>query len=143
MSVDPATLADFTKKKVILVAKGTDGQAHEFEGTVSGASPAGLAFKQKGKRDVSLVEPDDIEDIRLVPDRPKKMVQKKIDLIKEGNVRQHLVDRHGYTLEEGNELTEEQAIAVHDTIDHKGLGHRHVAKKKKDEKESSEEQSAA
>lgn len=142
MAVDKSKLVDFTKKQVILVTKGEDGNAHEFEGTVSGASPAGLAFKQKGKRDVSLVEPDDIEDIRLAPVKPKKMVQKKVDVIKEGNVRQHLVDRHGSTLEEGNELTEDQAVAMHDSTEHKGLGHRHEAKENKD-KESSEEQSAA
>jgi hypothetical protein len=142
MPVDPASLSEFNKQQVILVAKGEDDQAHEYEGLVTGGSAAGLAFKPKGKREVVLVEPGDIEDIRLAPAKAKKMVQKKVKEIAEGNMRQHLVDRHGLTLQQGNDLTEEDAVKLHDKYgDHKGLGHRHV---KADEKEeASEEKSAA
>jgi len=141
MPVDPKTLSQYHKKDVILVALDDEGNAHEYEGYCQGASAAGLAFKEKGKRDTVLVEPSKIEDIREAPSKPRKMIQKKMKPITEGNVRQHLVDRHGLSLKEGNELTEEEAAKAHSALDHSGLGHRHVAEKQN--AEGSEEKSAA
>ena len=141
MAVDPKTLADFQDKKVILVLEGED-QNYEFEGLVEAASEAALGFKEKGKRDMVIIEPKQIVEISLAPEKAKKITQKKMNLVKEGNVRQHLSDRHGLTLEEVNRMSEEDAVKYHDGIDHKVLGHRHEAPAKESEEESAEKSAA-
>lgn len=138
MSVDPKTLEEFDGKQVILTLKQEDGSASEQEGKIEAASEAGVAFKEKGKRDVDLIMPDQIEEISLAPSKPKKLVQKKLKPVMLGTVRQHLVDRHGYDLSVVNEMDDEKALKEHEDIDHKDLGHKHEA----DDEDESEEESA-
>ena len=126
MSVDPKTLDQFQDKKVILVIEGDD-ENYEYEGTVEAASEAALGFKEKGKRDLVIVKPSEIVEISLAPEKAKKVTQKKMKPIAEGNVRQHLADRHGLKLEEVNRMSEEEAVKYHDKLDHSILGHRHEA----------------
>lgn len=132
MSINPQDLPQYEGKKIILVLKTDDG-AKEFEGTAEAASEAALGFKEKGKRDLVLVEPDAIEEISLVPEKPKKVTQKKMKPIAEGNVRQHLADRHGIPLSDLKDVSEEDAKKAHDNMDHSDLGHKHVAEEKEDE----------
>jgi len=128
MSVDVNTIEEFSGKQVILHLVEEDG-LREVEGKVEAASAAGVAFKEKGQRDLKLVLPDAIEEIQLAPTKPKKAVQKKLKPIEEQHARQHLADRHGYTLEAVNGMSDANAFAEHESIDHTGLGHRHEADK--------------
>ena len=133
MPVDPSTLEDFDGKQVILTLIEDDGSAREVEGKVEAASAAGVAFKEKGKRDVELVEPKSIEEIALAPVKPKNLAQKKLKPVAEQNARQHLLDRHGYDRSVVNGMTDEQAFAEHEDIDHADLGHKHVEPSEDDE----------
>lgn len=126
MSVDPSTLEEFSDKSVILHLK-TDEGIEELEGKVEAASAEGMAFKEKGKRDLRLVEADEIEEISLAPETPKKITQKKLKEPTLTGVRQHLVDRHGMPRSEANSMNDEKAWDLHDQIDHKDLGHKHVS----------------
>lgn len=127
MAVDASTLADFSGKQVTLVLKQEDGSAKEFEGKVEAASEYGMAFKEKGKRDSDLVEPDQIEEITLAPVKPKTLAQKKLKEVSETTARQHLLDRHGYERSVVNKMSDEQAFSEHEDIDHSDLGHKHVS----------------
>lgn len=125
MTVDPKTLEEFSGKQVILTVIQEDGSAKELEGKVEDASEVGMAFKEKGKRDVDLVLPEQIEEIVLAPSKPKTLSQKKLKEITEANARQHLLDRHGYERSVVNGMTDEQGLDEHNDIDHSDLGHRH------------------
>lgn len=138
MSVDASTLEQFTGKQVILHHIQENGDIAEREGKVDGASEAGMAFKEKGKRDVELVLPSEIEEITLAPVKPKNLSQKKLKLVTESTARQHLLDRHGFARSEVNAMTEEEGFAAHDQIDHDDLGHRHVAADESKDEESSD-----
>lgn len=127
MAVDASTLESFTGKSVTLVLKQEDGSAKEFEGKVEAASEYGMAFKEKGKRDSDLVEPDQIEEITLAPVKPKTLAQKKLKEVSETTARQHLLDRHGYERSVVNKMSDEQAFSEHEDIDHSDLGHKHVS----------------
>ena len=126
MTVDPATLEDFDGKQVILHLIKSDGSVSEVEGKVEAASAAGVAFKEKGKRDVDLVEPNTIEEIALAPVKPKNLTQKKLKPVTDSTARQHLLDRHGYDRSVVNGMDDDQAFEEHEDIDHDDLGHRHV-----------------
>jgi hypothetical protein len=145
MSVNPKELEKFSGKQVILTVKAEDGTAKEIPGKVEGASEVGLAFKEKGKREVQLVEPDQIEDISEAPTEAKKVTQKKLKPVKKEQVRQHLADRHGYNRSEINSMTDDAAFDFHEKLDHKDLGHKHVAESEATEggTEPADESSAA
>lgn len=142
MSVDPSTLATFSGKQVILHLIQDDGSVAELEGKVEDASEVGMAFKEKGKRDVDLVLPDQIEEITAAPEKPKKIVQKKLKAVTVTTVRQHLADRHGWTIGEVNEMSDDEALGVHDDLDHSDLGHKHESDED-DNNEAGENESAA
>lgn len=142
MAVDPSTLEEFDGKQVLLHVI-ADGELVEREGKVEAASEQGMAFKEKGKRDVELIEPDQIEEIALAPTKPKTLSQKKLKEVELTTARQHLLDRHGYERSVVNKMTDEQAFADHNDIDHKDLGHKHESEDDEadgDETEGSEEE---
>lgn len=126
MTVDASTLENFSGKQVILHLIKEDGSVEELTGKVEDASEVGMAFKEKGKRDVDLVLPHQIEEIALAPEKPKTLSQKKLKPVTESTVRQHLLDRHGYERSVVNEMSDAQAFGEHNDIDHTDLGHRHV-----------------
>lgn len=135
MSVDASTLVEFTGKQVILTLAQEDGTAAELEGKVDAASEAGMAFKEKGKRDVQLVMPEEIIEIAAAPSKPKSLAQKKLKEVTESTVRQHLLDRHGYLRSEVNKMEDDEAFEVHKAIDHADLGHRHISEDDNEENE--------
>lgn len=127
MTVDPKTLEQYEGKQVLLTLAAENGDAKELEGKVEAASVQGMAFKEKGKRDVELVMPNEIVEIALAPVKPKPLIQKKLKLVSETTVRQHLLDRHGYERTVVNAMSEDSALMEHEDIDHKDLGHKHEA----------------
>ena len=141
MTVATQDLASYEGKSIILTVANDDGSAREVTGKVEAASEAGMAFREKGKRDVELVMPNEIVEIALAPEKPKKINQKKLKPISDERMRQHLADRHGFTLEEVNGMTDSEAVELHDNIDHSNLGHRHEGPDE-DEDENGENESA-
>ena len=144
MTVAANTLESYSGKQVVLHVVNDEGGLDELEGKVESASEVGMAFKEKGKRDLRLIEPSQIEEIELAPEAPKKSPQKKLQQVTESGARQHLLDRHGYLRSWANQVSDAEAFAEHQSIDHSDLGHRHLtdeetAKKAEKASESDED----
>lgn len=138
MSITASDLESYNCKQVVLILKNEDGSASEVEGKIEAASSVGIAFKEKGKREVALILPEAIEEIQPVPEKPKKLVQKKLKEVTSSTVRQHLLDRHGYARSVVNDMSDESAFSNHAGIDHSDLGHKHVAAETENEGASEE-----
>ncbi|HEY6021857.1 MAG TPA: hypothetical protein VIY48_18930 [Candidatus Paceibacterota bacterium] len=136
----------YVDKKVVLTHNlsepNADGNlAEEVEGTVMAVSGEMLMLKPKGKTNPILIELANVERIDFAPEKAKNLARKKLKIVQFGNARAHLLERHGYTLTEVNEITENEAFASHEDIDHEAadLGHVHVDKEKDEEKSEADE----
>jgi hypothetical protein len=125
MSVDPNSLVQFSGKNVNIKLTGEYANL-SGEGRVEAAGPFGVAFKPKGKGSV-IVEPTDIESIETAA-VVKKITRKSLLPASLENVRQHLVDRHGYAVADIEKYSPEQALEWHNSLDHAPLGHDHEKK---------------
>lgn len=131
MSVESTDLSKFVDQRVRLVVNpkaGEEGKATEVEGTALAANELGVLLKPKGRTQAELVELAQIESISLAPEKLKELKSKRLDPVKPGSARQHLLDRHGFSLERVNKLTEDAALKSHGEIDHSSLGHYHAEK---------------
>lgn len=117
-------LTSFVDRKVVLVYNSGD-ETKEIEGTVQQASAVGVIIKPKGRAGIELIEAGQIERIEAAPEKEKTLPQKNLKNVLYGAARQHLLDRHSFTLTQVNSMTEEAALEVHDAIDHADLGHSH------------------
>lgn len=141
-----AELADIQKyadKEAIIHLVEEDGSVSEHHVTILKATVAGVAYKEKGKGDVKLTTPEAIYEIGDAPVKEKSVSQRKVDLVAEGSMRQHLADRHGIELAWCKQATEAQAVEFHNGLDHSKLGHVHVDKKAEKEKQEAEKNAAA
>jgi hypothetical protein len=132
----PAEAVDYSQyagKKVIITIgdPANDKPDEDKEGTVQTANAAAVLLKLKGKSAVEPILTSTIRQIVLAPDSAKEIKQRYLKDVEVGQVRQHLVDRHGFTLDVVNadDFTEEKAVEVH-TEQHSGdlkdqLGHVH------------------
>ena len=127
MSVTAQELKEHDGKKVVIHVIQPDDSLKELEGKIEAVGPQGFAFKEKGKGSADLYELSQIDSIQLVNEGPKKIRQKKLKPVEEGQVRAHLVDRHGMPVSKANSMDEKAATELHNRIDHKDLGHRHEA----------------
>jgi hypothetical protein len=137
--VDTADLTKYQGQKVIVQVKLDEPNEKgetliEVEGKAEAANALGVLIKPKGRTQVELIEAEKIESIEFAPEGDKKLGTRSILPIEYGKARQHLLDRHGNTLDEVNNLTEEQALAYHTDLQHDGLGHKHEAKKPAEER---------
>lgn len=140
-------LSEYNGKRVVLVRNLSEPNekgetAVEVEGTVQAANEQGVLIKPKGKASFDLVPADEIEEIRLAEAGEKKLRQKVLKPVQLGQARSHLLERHGLTLDEANEMSEEQAFEEHAEIDHSPLGHRHEAKDEQDQEAVAQAESA-
>lgn len=105
----------------------------EIEGLVQVGNDMGILIKPKGKVTFDLIPIDEIEEVFEKAEESKELKASKLKPVKRENVKRHLLDRHGYTLEWVNGVTDEQAETHHDQIDHVAskLGHVHVAEEDK------------
>jgi hypothetical protein len=112
--------------------------AEELEGTLVAANPLGIMFTPKGQTKAEIIESGDIEEVRLAPDKAKKLTARKLQPVELGKARAHLLERHGLKLADVNKLTEEDALEYHDQLDHVALdlGHIHVAEQTQAEKDA-------
>jgi hypothetical protein len=115
----------------------------ELEGKAEAANALGVLIKPKGRTQVELIERAKIESIELAPESEKKLTARSILPVEFGKVRQHLLDRHGYTLDQVNALTEEAADEFHKDLTHTELGHKHEEKKPAEERAEGLEEAAA
>lgn len=134
MDLAQIDLSEYKGKKVTLVRKldkpNAEGhQAEEIEGTVlSGNNEVGIFIKAKGRTMGELVKVDQIEDVRVLPTTIKALKAKAIKMPTLDNVRQHLLDKHGFSISFVNTADEERAAKLHAAIDHSDLGHNHDEK---------------
>lgn len=119
------------KKVVVFLNAAPEGGEPSIEGTVSVGNEMGLLIKPKGKTSLDLIEAGNIASVETAPDAPKKLQVKALQPLKEGQARQHLVDRHGYAVADVEGMTEDDALAFHnEELNHSGLGHNHEGKSK-------------
>lgn len=127
MAVTAEDLQKFEEDNKVLVVYNKGDKTIEAEGTLRSVTDLAILLKLKGRTNSELIEVDEIEDIQFAPEKAKELKAKTLTPVKFGSVRQHLLDRHGYTLEQVNAMTEEDAFELHRSIDHKAqeLGHVH------------------
>lgn len=129
-------MSDFDKfvdKKVTFVRnEAGKTEAEECEGTVIAVNGGIVMFKPKGKTTPTLVPEGEIENMSLAEDKAKTLARKVLKPVELGQARNHLLERHGFTLKQVNDLTEQQAYDTHLQIDHVAadLGHEHGEKPK-------------
>jgi hypothetical protein len=128
-----AKYAEFEKKKVVITLgdpSNPDAETEELEGTVLSVTPVAIMFKPKGSGGSSILMVEQVLAMQPLATGPTTIKQKTLRPVELGGVRQHLADRHGFTLAWVNDHTEEQAAEIHnqqhiDLAD--SLGHTHNA----------------
>lgn len=120
MSVDPTHIEQYNGKFVELYLLDV-----KYEGTIEMASSVGIAFRPKGKRDVMLVQPKDVARIDIVPEKPKPLVARTLKPLEESSARRHLFHLHNFERGDLADVTDEEALDLHEDIDHTNLGHKH------------------
>lgn len=146
--VNPDTLDGYTGKRVSLTfnrevkgegdAPATTEQVTQ-EGRVEIGSTIGLMFKEKGKSNVQFIETPQILAVTELAVREPKVTVKTLQPVAAGRVRQHLADRHGFTVAELNGMTEAAGVELHDGIDHTALAHKHEVPKAETEAATGDE----
>lgn len=130
-------LTEYTGKRVI-VTRNVDAtadapeHAEEIEGTAVTANELGILLKPRGKTALELIEAGTIEQVVLAPEKPSEIKARALQPVADGQVRQHLADRHGLDLSQVNALTEEDAAEYHKSLVHDktASAHHHEAKPK-------------
>ena len=122
-AIEDVDLTDYVDKRVELK---TITAEEAVVGTVSSAMPKAIAFKEKGKSSLVLIDATDIESIRMAPEAEAQMKPRRLNLAELDTVKRHLVDRHGYALADINAMSPEDAYSFHESIDHTPLSHFHA-----------------
>lgn len=139
-----ADVQEYIGKKVDLILN-DDGEQAELTGTIESANSLGFVFKPARSPKVALYEVAQIENISLAPEREPELKARRLDPVSLTGVKRHLVDRHGYPLEDINAMSAEDAFDFHNVqVDHGPLSHYHAPKpeKKADESAPTDEQEA-
>lgn len=124
---------------VILPEEGTEGEPQTLEGKAEVANESGLILKAKGKSGLQLFSLERVESLEFAAEEPKKVTVKTVKVIGYGKVRQHLADRHGYTVTDLEDFSEEEALHTHNNLDHQAESVAHVHGDKKAAKEEEAE----
>lgn len=126
MSIE--NIDQYQGKKIVLV-RNEPGKtdAVELEGTATIANEMGILLKPKGKTSLELIDLDQIESVEFVVEKDKPLSRKTLKVVEYGAAKNHLLERHGFTLARVNELSEKDALKLHNSIDHEAddLGHVH------------------
>jgi filamentous hemagglutinin family protein len=140
--------SEYTGKSVIVTQNlekpDADGNGTvEVEGKVQVANALGILLKPKGQINVKMIEAGEIEEIRLAPEKASKLKRSKLQVVKLGQARRHLLTNHGVQLAWANSVTEEQAFEYHQGLNHEelDLGHVHVEKEEQTEGETAGDES--
>jgi len=144
MTVATEQMEQYEGQKVIVTvlpnAEKEETENQTYEGKAEVANGTGMLLKAKGRSGLHLLALDQIVNVEFAPEKPKKIAVKTVKKVKFGNVRQHLADRHGYTVADLDEVTEENALDAHTNLDHaaEGLAHVHGDKKAKEPDDEAE-----
>lgn len=132
------------KKVVVFLNNAPEGGEPSVEGTVSVGNDMGLLLKPKGKTGLELIEAGNIASVEAAPDTPKKLQVKALQPLKDSQARQHLVDRHGYSVADVESMSDEDALTFHsEDVDHAPLAHNHDGKPKAEKDAEAEAEAAA
>ena len=91
-----------------------------------------LAIVVQQRHDTTMIQLSDLLEFQEVIKFTTKetlIIRELAGMSKEG-ARQHLLDRHGMVADKVRSMTEEEALAFHDRIDHTKLGHVHGARER-------------
>lgn len=113
--------------KQVTVTHIADGEETTSVGRFTAAheSMDQVAFKYRGSTSVVMLELEDIVTISYIDPKARPVKPRRLGLVNEKNVRQHLAFNHGFTLTQVNSLSVNEAFAIHDGVDHADLGHVH------------------
>lgn len=124
-------IAQYKGKFIEAVLAENDGESKEYK--VEEAANGFAILREKGKSKPDLVKIEDI--ISFTPPAPKPpapLKARRQNPVEPDDVKRHLVDSHGYKVTDINSLTVEQAVELHEGIDHQelDLGHFHALSKR-------------
>lgn len=129
----PVKLSEFPSLigRNILVQEEDESQPEGYREVAGKCAAAtakdGIVLRLRGR--THIIPTDKIIDI--IPEgKSRKMSIHQVGPVQEGGMRQHLLDRHGYTLPRVEAMTEELALVEHALISHEGLGHRHTPRQR-------------
>lgn len=132
-----ATITEYVGKRVeVTFAEGVqeDSDNAKITGKVENANAVGFVFKPAGSSKSRLYQTSDVAEIRMAPEAEPVLRSRRLDPIALKNVKRHLVDRHGYTLTDINDMSPEAALDFHEGLGHDDLGHYHdLSKAQKEE----------
>lgn len=118
--------AEFVGRKVAVTVKDPDGgEPKTREGTVFSVAKHGILLIPKGKSAGDIIFGFDIVDL-IAKDSDISTKPKRLAIVPTDKVRQHLLDRHGYAIQQVEALTNEEAEVEHNQL-HADLelGHYH------------------
>ena len=123
-----ALLEDFvgkTVKAVILDDAGVRQESKEYK--VEAANGGFYILREKGRSAPHLVPSLQIESFEVPEPKPVLLKAKRLKPVDDSAVKRHLLDTHGYKVGDINGISQEQAVALHESIDHQeiDLGHFH------------------
>lgn len=95
------------------------------EGKVVAASESGILVKPKGAMLGELIAATEIVSLTVLSEQDAKVARRRLRLMKLSDVRQHLADRHGYSVSALMKNTDASCLAEHEAIDHSDLAHFH------------------
>lgn len=124
-------IAQYKGKFVEAVLAENDGESKEYK--VEEAAGDLVILREKGKSAPSLVKLVDIISFTPPASKPPAPLKaKRLNPVEADAVKRHLMGNHGYKVSDINSLTVEQAVDLHEGIDHVGLdlGHFHALSKR-------------
>lgn len=114
-------------KKITLQYLNDENEVQEQDGVLVEVAPAAIMFRRTNSKSGEIYPAEKIEDIIEQAQKPKKLVVKKIKEVGVNDVRQHLVERHGYPISSIEAMDPAGALEFHKGLDHADLGHNHAA----------------
>lgn len=104
--------------------------AIEIDGTLTGVHERGIMIKPRGRTTPEMIAPEQLESFELYDEIPQPIEQKVMAEVPFGKIRQHLADRHAFSLLELNASNYTETPAYDDHLrDHdengETLSHRH------------------
>jgi len=126
MPVKQSELAELVGKN-ILVQEEDESQPEGYREVAGRCAAAtqkdGIVLRLRGRTHIIPME----KVIDIIPEgKSRKIILLQVGPVQEGAMRQHLLDRHGFTMARVEAMTEDLALLEHAQVDHDGHGHRHT-----------------